>query len=259
MKRGLILLIIILFSDLAYGQEGNDPDINNYYKLSKGSDGSDKYRTEIYSDIDSTWNKWQLRGYNFGFDPKFTPMYTLVNGILSTPYMIQVRGNQSEQNKKRWGYHVFEGYASDDKSRITLLVNKHTENTKPVAEIYYYGTVYNHSEPAYNWLRIGSDVRNHSFLFSRDKALFYGSLKLTNTLTLGQIGKDNLQMEAPEGDDERNAEESARYVNYKSLKESEDGTIFYDKDHNIVVIKINGEWLKLVTEPLPENIRYNFE
>jgi hypothetical protein len=186
-------------------------------------------------------------------------MYTTINGIISTPYMIQIRGNQSEQNKKRWGYHVFEGYASDNTSRITMLVNKHFENEKSVAEIYYYGTVYNHSEPAYNWLRIGSDVKNHSFLFSRDKALFYGSLKLSNTLTLGQMGNDNLRREVPDGDDELNAEESAKYVNYKALEESENGTIFYDKDHNIVVIKINGEWVKLVTEPLPKNINYDFE
>ena len=82
-------------------------------------------------------------------------MYSTINGIISTSYMIQVRGNENELNMKRWGYHVFEGYARDDKSRITMLVNKHVEKEKPVAELYYYGTVYNHSEPAYNWFRIG--------------------------------------------------------------------------------------------------------
>ena len=157
------------------------------------------------------------------------------------------------------GFHVFEGYASDDKSRITLLVNKHIEQKKPVAEMYYYGTEYNHSELTYNWLRIGSDVKQHSFLFSRDKALFYGSLKLTNTLSLGKIGKDNVCNEKPPGDDEQFYEESAKHVNFRSLKESEDGTIFYDKDNDIVVIKIHDEWRKIVTEPLPENINYDFE
>jgi len=39
-------------------------------------------------------------------------MYTTIDGIISTPYMIQVRGNSIERNKKRWGFHVFEGYAS---------------------------------------------------------------------------------------------------------------------------------------------------
>jgi hypothetical protein len=173
--------------------------------------------------------------------------------------MIQVRGNENERNRKRWGYHVFEGYASDDKSRITMLVNKHVEEEKAVAELYYYGTVYNHSADAYNWFRIGSDVRQHSFLFSRDKAIFYGSLKLSNALTLGQIGQDNLRKEKPAGDDEQHYAESARHVNFKAMKESEDGTIFYDKDNDIVVVKINGTWMKLAVEPLPENVRYDFD
>jgi hypothetical protein len=185
-------------------------------------------------------------------------MYTTVNGILSTPYMIQVRGNENEINKKRWGFHVFEGYANDDKSRITMLVNKHVEMEKPVAEMYYYGTVYNHSNEAYNWFRIGSDVKNYSFLFSRDKAVFYGSLKLSNAFTLGNIGKSNIRKEKPDGDDEQKAKERAKYVNYKELKESGNGTIFYDKDNHIVVIKINGVW-KLSVEKLPEGIVYEFE
>ncbi len=182
-----------------------------------------------------------------------------MNGTLSTPYMVQGRGNENEKNKKRWGFHVFEGYASDDKSRITMLVNKHVEMEKPVAEMYYYGTVYNHSEEAYNWFRIGSDVRKHSFLFSRDKAVFYGSLKLSNAFTLGNIGKNDLREDQPEGDDEENAEESAKHLNYRELKESGDGTVFYDGDNHIVVIKINGEWMKLKVEPLPEGIEYEFE
>jgi hypothetical protein len=236
----------------------NEPG-SNYYRLEKISKDPDTHKVSIHSDVDSTWNKLKLRGYYFGFDPGLTPMYTTVDGILSTPYMIQVRGNVEERNKKRWGYHVFEGYAKDDMSRITMLVNKHTEEGKPVAEMYYYGTVYNHSEPAYNWVRIGSDVRQHSFLFSRDKAVFYGSLRLNNALTLGRIGKADIRAEAPDGDDETNYEESAKHVNYKELKESGDGTIFYDEDNHIVVIKVDGRWMKLNVEPLPEGIRYDFD
>lgn len=228
----------------------------NYFKLIKNS--NNLFRAEVYSDIDASWSKWKVRGYSFGFNPLLTPMYTKINGILSTPYMIQVRGNENETNKKRWGFHVFEGYAKDDKSRITFLVNKHTEINKPVAEMYYYGTEYDHSEEAYNWVRMGSDVKNHSFLFSRDKAVFYGSLRLSNALTLGNIGKDDLIKEKPEGDDEINFEESAKYVNYKELKKSGDGTIFYDRDNRIVVIKIDGNWMKVSVEPLPENVEYNF-
>lgn len=95
-------------------------------------------------------------------------------------------------------------------------------------------------------------------MFGRDKAIFYGSLKLSNALTLGQIGKDNIRVEEPKEDNEKAYEESAKYVNYKSLKESGDGTIFYDKDNKIVVIKVNGEWMKVKVGRLPKKVRYDF-
>jgi hypothetical protein len=260
MKQLLAVLLFTISFDFVSGQHVEKTFCDkNYCKLIEGSDGSGKFRLELSSDVDTTWNKWKIRGYNFGFDPRITPMYTSVNGILTTPYMVQVRGNQEEWGKKRWGFHVFEGYARDDKSRITMLVNKHVEEGRPVAEMYYYGIEYNHSDAAYNWFRIGSDVRQHSFLFGRDKAIFYGSVKLSNALTLGQIGKDNIKAEEPEDDNEKLYSESAKHVNYKALKESEDGTIFYDKDHDIVVTKVNGKWMKVMVEPLPENIKYDFE
>jgi hypothetical protein len=260
MKHAVPFLVFLLYFNQAKSQTLDSSSLYlKYFHLIEGSENSNHFRAELFSDIDSTWNKWGFRGYRFGFDPEFTPMYTTVSGILSTPYMIQVRGNEDEKNKKRWGYHVFEGYASDDKSRITMLVNKHVEEDKPVAEMYYYGTVYNHSEPAYNWFRIGSDVKQHSFLFSRDQAIFYGSLRLTNALSLGRIGKEDLRIEAPAGDSESLYEESAKYVNYKALNDCDDGTIFYDKDRDIVVIKIGGKWMKLSVEPLPENVKYDFE
>lgn len=254
MKAFFLFLSICLsfFSGFCQGE------LSDYILTKPGSEHSDRKRIELRSDIDPSWDKWQDRGYIFGFDKEKTPMYTTVNGILSTPYMIQVRGNEFEKNRKRWGFHVFEGFAQDDRSRITMLVNKHIEVDKPVAELYYYGTVYNHSAGAYNWFRIGSDVRQHSFLFGRDKALFYGSLKLSNALTLGNIGKEDLLPEKPEGDDETNHEDDARHVNFVELKDGGDGTLFYDKDHHIIVIKINGEWMKVNVEPLPEGVSYEF-
>ncbi|MEO0331123.1 MAG: hypothetical protein AAF223_05480 [Bacteroidota bacterium] len=259
-KLFALLSFLVSISSPIYSQ-GDSSSISDsqYFRLEEGSEGSGAFRTILSSDIDTTWTKWDLRGYNFGFDRQQTPMYTTVDGILSTPYMIQVRGNQDEKNRKRWGYHVFEGYARDDKSRITMLVNKHEEEGKPVAEMYYYGTVYNHSALAYNWFRIGSDVRQHSYLFSRDKAIFYGSLKMTNAFTLGSVGREDLQKDPPQGDDEKFFSESAKHVNYQELKASEDGTMFYDKDHNIVVIKVNGQWMKLAVEPLPDSIQYEFD
>lgn len=253
-----VFLFISIISVAQLAKPEKPSVFQKYYNLTSSSNNSELHQVEIQSDIDPDWSMWQHRGYNFGFDTKVTPMYTTVNGILSTPYMIQVRGNENEKNKKRWGFHVFEGYAKDDKSRITMLVNKHVEEEKPVAEMYYYGTVYNHSEDAYNWFRIGSDVRQHSFLFSRDKAKFYGSLSLTNAFTLGNVSQENIRADKPEGDDETNFQEDAKYVNFKELNQSGDGTMFYDKDNKIVVIKINGNWMKLAVEPLPEGVEYEF-
>ena len=53
-----------------------------------------------------------------------------------------------------------------------MLRKKHVELDKPVAELYYYGTEYDQTDRSYNWIRVGSDVQKHSFLFSRDKAVF---------------------------------------------------------------------------------------
>ncbi len=256
----LISLTVWLFT----GNLLSAQQLSDYIRLKPADGSASRYEgsgsryLEISSDVDSTWWRWKDRGYNFGFDKRVTPMYTTVDGILSTPYMIQVRGNDEERNKKRWGFHVFEGYARDDRSRITMLVNKHVEETRPVAELYYYGTVYNHSNEAYNWFRIGSDVRQHSYMFGRDKAIFYGSLRLTNALTLGRIGSSDLVTTPSEKDAETNYAEDAKYVNYRELKEGGDGTIFYDKDRDIVVIKIKGKWMKVAVEALPEGVEYPF-
>jgi len=260
MRRLKLLFFLWMLAVLGTSQTLEDSSIQfpNYFRLLPGSENASTRRLELKSDIDPKWDRWQDRGYAFGFDPNLTPMYTTVEGILSTPYMIQVRGSAMEKNKKRWGYHVFEGFASDDRSRITMLVNKHIELDKPVAELYYYGTVYNHSAPAYNWFRIGSDVRQHSFLFGRDQAIFYGSLKLSNALTVGNIGKEDLLPEKPEGDDEANHEADAKHVNFIELKNGGNGTLFYDKDHHMLVIKIDGEWMKVNVEPLPDGVEYDF-
>lgn len=259
MARLCVLIFLTMLGRTGSTQTGGDSLLifRDYIQLHAGAN-SKAHRLVLKSDIDPAWDRWLDRGYAFGFDPLETPMYTSVDGILSTPYMIQVRGNAHEKNKKRWGFHVFEGFARDDKSRITMLVNKHVELNKPVAELYYYGTVYNHSSPAYNWFRIGSDVRQHSFLFSRDEAVFYGSLRLSNALTLGNIGKDDLLKDKPKGDDETNYADDARHVNYIQLKNGGDGTMFYDKDHHLLVIKLNGEWMKVSVEPLPDGVHYDF-
>lgn len=258
-RSALSAMVSVIFIGLfcprvCLGQQG--ADANGYFKVVQT--GAGLFRAEISSDVDQSWVKWSDRSYNFGFDPGKTPMPVTVNGILSTPYMIQVRGDSNEINKKRWGFHLFEGYARDNKSRLTMLLNKHVELDKPVAELYYYGTQYDHTDRSYNWIRIGSDVRKHSFLFSRDKAIFYGSVRFDNVLTLGNISRRELLEERPAGDPDKNADSNDKYVKYKELRSSGDGAMFYDSDNHIVVIKIDGKWMRLKVEPLPDSLKYDF-
>ena len=144
--------------------------------------------------IDPTWEKWAERSYNYGFDKAIVPVPMYFDSI-ATDATIMVRGNNN--HKKRWGLHVFEAYAADDKSRITMILNKHIEEGLPVAELYYYASVYGQSTQAYNWFRIGSDVPYHSFMFGRDNAIFYGAVEMRNIFTLDSIGKDDLLDKMP--------------------------------------------------------------
>ena len=177
--------------------------------------------------------------------------------------------------KKRWGLHVFEAYAADDKSRITLILNKHIEEGLPVAELYYYASVYGQSTQAYNWFRIGSDVPYHSFMFGRDNAIFYGAVEMRNIFTLDSIGKDDLlDKMPPRAQWKKEAEEKYPTESFKTKKEAQrahagvmyqyeskvqkkkelenakDGAMYYNKDLNAVLVKIKGKWHKVLTEPI---------
>ncbi len=132
MKAFKFLLLIGICLPNVLKSQDSSTFRSKYYQLVEGSENSGRYQVMLGSDIDTTWYRWDHRGYSFGFDKRKTPMYTHIDGIISTSYMVQVRGNTEERNRKRWGYHVFEGYAQDDKSRITLLVNKHEEEGKPL-------------------------------------------------------------------------------------------------------------------------------
>ena len=37
-----------------------------------------------------------------------------------------------------------------------------------------------------------------------------------------------------------------------ALKKAGNGTMFYDKDYDIIVVKVGGKWKKLPVEELPE-------
>ena len=208
-------------------------------------------------------------------DKSKVPVPIFFDSPISTNSTIMVRGG--DNYKKRWGLHVFEAYAADDTSRITMILNKHFEEGLPVAELYYYASAYGQGLNAYNWFRIGSDVPYHSFMFSRDRAIFYGQTEFRNLIRLDNIGAEDLSEENtdwkksneeakktvkredyPTEGTYRHAitaegyKKEAKYLKAQALKNAGDGTMFYDRDYNIIVAKVGGKWKKVPVEELPE-------
>lgn len=232
----------------------------------------------VKSHIDPNWAKWGERSYYYGMDKNKAPVPIHFDASISTNSTIMVRGGESAE-KKRWGLHVLEAYANDDKSRITLILNKHIEEGRPVAELYYYAAVYGEGFDAYNWFRVGSDVPYHSCLFGRDRAIMYANVEFKNLLSLDNIGADDLLDEKPEENidnyplprenfksdmDHKHARmglyytEEAKFQRKQNIKNAKNGSMFYDKDNDIVVVKVGGKWRKVVTEDLPEGVSYDF-
>ena len=203
--------------------------------------------------VNPEWEGWEQERYRFGMDKNVTPQPTEIGSPLISAGTVMVSGNT---DMLRWGFHVFEGYAKDGKSRITMLVNKHEEEGRPLAELYYYGTAYNHHNEAYNWFKVGSDVREHSFMFGRDKAISFGSHDFRSVIELAAISpsKDiDTRYETVEEidsvfDPEAKAHENARCLLYLALKNARDGAMWYNKDTHRIVCKVNGKWQNVVTE-----------
>ena len=86
MKKLIFVLYSLGIAAISFGQQvGLGVPLGDHLKVVKDSPLSNFSRIELRSDIDSTWDKWSHRGYSFGFNPAFTPMYTTVEGIISTP------------------------------------------------------------------------------------------------------------------------------------------------------------------------------
>ncbi len=225
-----------------------DSAINNHVTLNK---------------INPLWDGWTQRRLLFGLNKEVVPVPTLLNSQLIVPGTIIAGG--SNTSLLRWGYHVFEGYAADNLSRITMLVNKHTEDNKKVAELYYYLTEYNHSNLAYGWFKLGSDVRNHSFMFGRDKQIAFGAIDCRNVFQLARINPSTDLLKSTDiaeadkqYDPENSYENNAKCVLYLGLKNAENGAMFYDTNRNKAVIKIKGDWKDMVTKDIPKGT-YDFD
>ena len=114
-------------------------------------------------------------------------------------------------------------------------------------------------------------------MFSRDKAIFYGQTEFRNLIRLDNIGSADLsdknvdwkesnkeakktvkREDYPTESTYRHAitaegyKKEAKYLKANALKKAGNGTMFYDKDYDIIVVKVGGKWKKLPVEELPE-------
>lgn len=213
--------------------------------------------------LSDVWTQWNAR-LAFGMNTENAPVPTLNNQQLLNKGTI-ITYNTGNQRFNRWGFHVFEAYDKNLYNRITLLLDKHlNELNKRVAELYYY-TGASHAGSSYAWFRLGSDVKDHSFMFNRDEFVAYGVSDLRNVMTLARISPTNDLITTYETvadadayyEPENYSIENAKCLLYIALKNAQNGSMFYDTDRNKIVVKVNNEWCDMNVTPV-ENNTYNF-
>lgn len=225
----------------------------------KGSNGKIVSNKAYSSDM--IWGKLPNERLSFGMDLNSAPvpMYRdgqlIVNGTVIA--INNSDGESGNQKYNRWGLHLYEGYMRDKYSRFTILSDKHNSEGRhgKMIEIYaYVGS--DHKETSYSDVRIGSDVEYHSFLFSRDILKACGlidcrmGMRIAPTSLNSDLIKDYETVSEldsahePENDSINNIK-GLKYIN---IKNAEDGYMFYDWDHNRILIKMNGKWKKFVLE-----------
>lgn len=198
------------------------------------------------------WQQWDAR-LAFGMDTAAAPAPFHVGGQLLADGTIIAR-NCGTQDKNRWGFHVFEAYARDNFSRMTMLMDKHDieANSKPSLEFYYY-TGSDHSGASYGNTKIGSDVAFHSFCFDRDKLTAYGSIDACMPITLAKISLandlntsyKNIAAADAAFEPETAAAQHNKCLKFIALRKAENGAMFYDADRHQVACKIGGKWCAL--------------
>lgn len=225
----------------------------------KGSNGKIVSNKAYSSDM--IWKKLPNKRLSFGMDLNSAPVPVCVdNQLIVNGTVIAINDSVAEngnQKYNRWGLHLYEGYMRDKYSRFTVLSDKHNSEGKngKMIELYaYVGS--DHKESSYADVRIGSDVEYHSFLFSRDLLKACGlidcrmGIRIAPTSLNRDVVKDHETVSEldrahePENDSINNVK-GLKYIN---IKNAENGYIFYDLDHNRILIKMNGKWKKFVLE-----------
>lgn len=209
------------------------------------------------------WNMWNKR-LTLGLDKTMTRVPVKVNGPIFADGTL-ILHNNGDKNTSAWGEHVLQAYDSANYARVTLLVNKHRLWDKRVTSLYYYAGDWNHGEAQYFWVQLGSDVKEHSFYFGRDKMTALGEIDAKVLITLPRINTlsdlDSAYATINEADNayepESKSSENLACVKYLALKNAENGAMFYDTIRNKVVVKVNGKWCDMQTTEVPEGT-YDF-
>lgn len=220
---------------------------------------------KVVNGVDSSaeiWSQWDGR-LAFGMTTSLAPLPVIIDGQLYANGTI-ISHNTESTRRNRWGLHVFEAYSSDNYSRMTMLLDKHMQElgVKPSFEMYYY-TGANHYAPSYAYTKIGSDVRDHSFFFDRDRMIAVGDIDCRFPITLARIDPSELDdtystVAAADSayEPENYPDENISCLKYISLKNAEDGAMFYDAARKKVVCKIDGKWCDLAFTDASSN--YDF-
>lgn len=225
----------------------------------KGSNGKIVSNKAYSSDM--IWKKLPNKRLSFGMNVNSAPVPVCIdNQLIVNGTVIAINdsdGEHGNQKYNRWGLHLFEGYMRDKYSRFTVLSDKHNNEGKngKMIELYaYVGS--NHKESSYADVRIGSDVEHHSFLFSRDILKAGGLIDCRMGIRIAPISLNSDVIKdyetVSELDSAHEPEEDSinniKGLTYINIKNAENGYIFYDQDHNRILIKMNGKWKKFVLE-----------
>ena len=206
-------------------------------------------RVENKTDWDNElWTQWDDR-LSFGMEPGNAPAPFRVCGQLFADGTIICR-NVGDMKHNRWGFHLLEGYAKDNWSRMTVLVDKHVDDSgRNMVELYFYvGAA--HTAASYGGVRVGSDVEKHSFVFDRDTMTAYGQADFKAPICLNGIDlntdiDDTYETVADADaayDPEFNSDANNKSLQYIRLANAKDGTMFYDEANRKIAIKIAGNW-----------------
>lgn len=225
--------------------------------------------TNSANSANDIWSLYDAR-LAFGMDTANAPVPTInKQQLVNYGTIITMKGSalgEPNNYRNRWGLHALECYDNTNYNRITMLTDKHQEYGRKEADLYYY-TGASHKNSAYGFFKFGSDVRNHSFDFSRDEMIADGVINAHSVIQLARINQntdlirtyDNYEEAdtAYEADQAATSANNAKCCKYIQLKDAENGAMWYDSVRHKVVVKVNGVWCDLQTTPVPEGT-YDF-